>query len=109
MQLLSVEACQTSKTLACQDVPVRTFTTEVRAPIEILVIQAHDKYSANSVDEDIFVVSWKKLQDSETSLDQAQARSGQANAIRVDGNTYSTNVVPEWRGNYLGADMEEIK
>ena len=53
-------SCQTSKTLACQDVPVRTFTTEVRAPIEI-VIQAHDKYSANSIDEDIFVVSWKKL------------------------------------------------
>ena len=92
--------CQTPKTLACKDVPVRTFTTEVLAPIEIL-IEAHDKYSANSIDEDTFVVSWKKLQDSETSLDQAQARSGQANAIRVDGNTYSTNVVPEWRGNYL--------
>ena len=73
---------------------------EVLALIEI-IIEAHDKYSANSVDEDTFVVSWKKYTDSETSPDQVVARSGRANAIRVDGNKYSANVVPEWRGNYL--------
>ena len=48
-----------------------------------------------------------KYTDSETSLDQAVARSGRANAIRVDGNKYSANVVPVWQ-KLSGADMEKL-
>ena len=92
--------CSSSKADSCKDVPIRTFLTEVLAPIEI-EIRAHDKFLANSVDNDNFVIAWTKQPDAYTTNEQIASFSKQTNAIRMDGNIYSGYVTPDWRGAYL--------